>query len=101
MSTIKNRNSVPSIVIVWRDPVNQHAIEWRPALHPFDFWVNQIWVYCDANGRERPTELSLDELACEQFPHWVCGGTKTTTGRSIVTKVQRSGGCRGCGGGRK
>ena len=100
MSRIKNRSSVPSVPIVWRD-TNGHAIQWNPATQPFDEWVARVWQYHDANGRPRPTEDSLDQLACQQLPNWACDGQKQPTQRATVATVKRSGGCRGCGGGLK
>lgn len=97
MARIKNRNSIPSVPIVWRDPVNNHPVEWRTAAQPFDTWVRKVWEYCEANGREKPTEDALDQLACTQFPHWVCDGERQATQRAIsAPNSRRSGGCGSC-----
>lgn len=75
MSRIKNRNSVPSIPIIYKAP-NGGVVEWRPAREPFSTWVRRVWDFSDGNQLERPTEDALDELACSQFPHWVCDGDR-------------------------
>lgn len=90
---ILNRNNVPSIPVVWR--AGKTAIEWRPANEPFHAWVKRVWDYCDGNKLERPSEDSLDELACRHFPSWVCGGSRYVAGPSTTRQNVKKGGCCG------
>jgi len=97
MARIKNRNSVPSIPVIWRSP-KDIPIQWRTATEPFDSWVKRIWVFCDGNQIARPTEDDLDQLACTQLPSWACDGNRQALGNATVN-TGRSGGCASCRGG--
>lgn len=99
MSRIKQRNSVPSVPIVWRAPVKNTPIQWRTSAEPFDTWVKRIWEFCDGNGIDRPTEDALDQLACTQFPAWVCDGNRMALGNAVVNTGRAKGACKSCGGG--
>jgi len=95
MKRFKNINSLPVAPAVWRDPVNGHKIEFRSGTTPFLTFLSTVWAYCDANGRERPTQEAVENEICTQYPSWACVGEGYH--RPAAHTTQRSGGCRACG----
>ena len=95
MKRFKNPNSLPVAPAYWRDPVNGHKEEFRSAMQPFSAFLSRVWAYCDANGRERPTQESIENEICAQYPSWACVGEGYhTPAKNTTTRV---GGCRTCG----
>lgn len=95
MPKLKNRFNVPSIPVFYQHPETKHRIEWRTATETFANWVGKVWAYCDGNGKERPTEDFLDEVACQQMPRAFCTQEKNYHAPHMVA---RSTGCSACGG---
>lgn len=93
MAKIKNRSSVPTIPIQWRSG-KSHLVEWRTAHEPFEQWVQKVTNYATANGLDIPTADQLDELACTQFPKYVC----TQDSYHAPAMRRSTGGCSSCGG---
>ena len=61
-------------------------------------WVGKVQAYCAANGLAVPSENDLDDLACSQFPRYVCDG-ETQFAHAVVQR-STGGGCGSCGGAR-
>lgn len=95
MKRFKNPNSLPVAPAVWKDPVNGHKIEFRSGVQPFSAFLSTVWAYCDANGRERPSQESIENELCGQYPSWACVGEGYH--RPVAEHTQRAGGCRSCG----
>jgi len=95
MKRFKNVNSLPVAPAAWRDPVNGHKIEFRSGTQPFSAFLSSVWAYCDSNGRERPSQESIENELCGQYPAWACVGEGYH--RPAAATTQRAGGCRSCG----
>lgn len=94
MARLKNRFNVPSIPVFWTDPANGHRVEWRTATETFHTWIHRVWAYCDGNSKARPSEDTLDEVACAQIPRSYCNGAANTQAHMVASGA----GCSSCGG---
>lgn len=98
MKRFKNPNNLPVAPAKWRDPVNGHTEEFRSATQPFSAFLSRVWAYCDRNGRERPTQESIENELCGQWPGiWCVGEGYHAPARAAATTSQRATGCRSCG----
>lgn len=96
MKRFKNVNSLPVAPAVWRDPVNGHKEEFRSATQPFSAFLSRVWAYCDANGRQRPSQEDIENEICSQYPSWACVSPDYFS-PPREAPAARTSGCRACG----
>lgn len=94
MKRFKNVNSLPVAPATWRDPINGHKIEFRSAHRPFSAFLSEVWDYCEANNREKPSQEAIETELCNQWPSWACVGEGYH--RPAAAGTQRATGCSAC-----
>lgn len=96
MKRFKNVNSLPVAPATWRDPINGHKIEFRSAHRPFSAFLSEVWAYCEANNREKPSQEAIETELCGQWPSWACVNGNFHTAIPQKVGPQRATGCSAC-----